>query len=119
MKKCCLYLFSFLFTVLISNADASGVKVGDKIHITGCENGQLMLPVINMWSKPGGIASGATVVGKLSGDGRADQGLKCQGSVVKVIEVKKTGGRVFLKVQSVVNSKTGWITDSFVGRKVE
>lgn len=119
MKKHLLFLFSVLFAVQVSSAEASDVAVGDKFHVTGCENGELMVPVVNMWSKPGGIASGAKVIGKLSGDGRSDQGLKCQGSVVKVVEVKKIGGRTFLKVQSVVNSKTGWVTDSYVGRKVK
>lgn len=103
-----------------SNKEISGenreVKANDLFHITGCENGILQLPIINMWSKPGGIIAGARVVGKLSGDGRKDQGLKCQGSVVRALEIKQVRGRTFLKIKSVVNSKIGWITDSFVGK---
>ena len=78
-----------------------------------------MVPVVNMWNKPAQFSAGAKVVGKLSGDGRKDRGLHCQGSVVKVLQVKRLGGRTFLKVKSVVNSKVGWITDSFVGRKFD
>ena len=95
------------------------IKAGDRFHVTGCENGVLMVPVVNMWDKPGGAIKGAKVIGKLSGEGREDQGLKCQGAIVELLEIKNFDGRVFLKVKSVVNFKVGWITDSFVGRKTK
>jgi len=117
MKRILIYHILLLLLVLSSPANALELKRGDLFHITGCENGELALPVVRMWSKPGGIVVGAKVVGKLSGDGRADQGLKCQGAVVKLLEIKKISGRTFLKIKSVVNSKIGWLTDSFVGKK--
>lgn len=119
MKKL-IYCFSvILLLALVKPVAASDIKVGDRFHITGCENGELMVPVVNMWDKPGGLIEGAKVVGKLSGDGREDQGLKCQGAIVELLEIKNVDGRIFLKIKSVVNSKVGWITDSFVGRKVK
>jgi hypothetical protein len=94
-------------------------KAGDIFHVTGCENGELVVPIVYLWSKPGGAANGARVVGQLSGDGRRDKGLRCQGSVVGVVQIMRMSGRTFIKVYSVVNSKVGWITDSFVGRKFD
>ncbi len=79
------------------------LKPSDLFHITGYENGELVTPIVNLWSKPGGLVSGAKVIGKLSGDGRADQGLKGQGSVVKLLEIKKVNGRIFLKIKTVVS----------------
>ena len=86
--------------------------IGDLFHITGCEDGQLLVPVVNLWDKPGGLFDGAKVVGQLSGDGK-----KCQGAVVRLLEINEVEGRMFLKVQSIVNSNIGWITNSFVGKQ--
>lgn len=94
-------------------------KVGERFHVTGCERGKLVVPVVRLWSQPGGLAAGARPVGQVSGEGRADQGLECQGSVVIAREVRTVGGRTFVKVETVVGSQVGWITDSFVGRRFE
>ncbi|MEE8190159.1 MAG: hypothetical protein V3T79_01025 [Candidatus Scalindua sediminis] len=72
MKKYFIYLIPFMVLILISSAEAWEVKSGDLFHITGCENGELFVPIVNMWSKPGGLVAGAKVVGKLSGNGRED-----------------------------------------------
>lgn len=69
-----------------------------------------------MWNKPNNAAK---KIGILSGYGRIDQGLKCQGSIVELLEVKNVNGRNFLKIKSVVNSEEGWIADSFVGKKIK
>lgn len=115
MKK---YLMILLFLVILPNySEAKELKVGDLFHITGCENKQLMVPVVSMWDKPGGQLEGARVVGKLSGNGRRDQGLKCQGAIVRLLEKENINGRVFLRIKSIVNSSVGWITDSFIGKK--
>jgi len=119
MKKSIFFFSIILLFSLVNTVSALDIKVDDRFHVTGCENGELMVPVVNMWDKPGGAIKGAKVVGKLSGDGREDQGLKCQGAIVVLLEIKNVDGRVFLKVKSVVNSKVGWITDSFVGRKTK
>lgn len=119
MKKSIFCFSIILLFSLVNPAAALDIKVGDRFHITGCEKGELMVPVVNMWNKPGGAIKGAKVIGKLSGDGREDQGLKCQGAIVELLEIKNVDDRIFLKVKSVVNSKVGWITDSFVGRKTK
>ena len=99
--------------IFIFSSPVLAIDIGKKYHITGCENGQLMVPVVNMWSKPGGIAAGARVVGKLSGDGRADQGLQCQGAVVEILDIQGH----FIQIQSVVNGNVGWVTKPFIGRR--
>ena len=109
MNRRLIYLIPLLAAFLVTSADAWEPTVGDLFHVTGCENGTLLVPVVNMWNKPGGLAAGAKVIGKLSGDGRKDLGLQCQGSIVKVLKVKRVSGRTFLKIKSVVNSKIGWI----------
>ncbi len=116
MKKL-LIVAVFVLLPLIIPGTSLGIEVGDHFHVTGCKDGELLVPIIHMWSKPGGGISGAKVIGKLSGDGRADQNLRCQGSVVELLELKIDDNKLYLKVKSVVGSKTGWITDSFVGRK--
>ena len=70
-----IYCFSvILLLALVKPVAALDIKVGDRFHITGCENGELMVPVVNMWDRPGGQFAGGKVVGKLSGNGREDQG---------------------------------------------
>lgn len=110
-----LLLLPALILLICSPADAKEIKPGDLFRITGCENGQLMVPVVNLWDSP----ERTRVVGRLSGDGRPDQGLKCQGAVVKAQEVRSYNGRTLIKVKSVVGSQTGWITNSFVGRRFD
>ena len=119
MKKVEFFSIFVILMALGNSAAALEIMVGDLFHVTGCENGELVVPVINMWSKPGGIGAGARVVGKLSGDGRGDQKSKCQGAIVELLEITNVNGRVFLKVKPVVNSESGWITDSFVGKNVK
>ncbi len=101
--------------VLLSIQVALAQQVGDRVHITGCENGELVLPVVNLWDSP----SMTRILGQVSGDGRADQGLKCQGAVVIVREVRQARGRTFVRVETVVESQIGWVTSLFIGRKFD
>jgi len=117
MRPFLLLLMVVLISCLSSSVEARQVKPGELFHITGCENGELMVPEVNIWSVPGGLTAGATVVGRLSGDGRKDQGLGCQGSVVRAIETKNVEGRIFIKIKTIVGSNTGWVTDSFIGKR--
>jgi hypothetical protein len=119
MIKSILYLIPLMVLILISHSEALDLKRGDLFHITGCENGELLVPIVDMWDKPGGSDEGAKVIGKLSGDGREDRGLKCQGTVVRAIDIVNIRGRMFIKIQSVINLSEGWVTDSFVGRKFD
>ena len=99
-------------TFLVEAGALGAQEIGTLFHITGCERGELVVPLVNMWDSP----QMARVVARLSGDGRPDQGLRCQGSVVKVLARSSRSGRTVLQIQSVVNGRVGWITDSFVGR---
>ncbi|OIN94855.1 MAG: hypothetical protein AUJ48_04340 [Deltaproteobacteria bacterium CG1_02_45_11] len=89
MVKYLIILVLFLQFTTNIQANEVDLKPGDLFHITGYENGELVAPIVNLWDKPGGLGAGAKVIGKLSGDGREDQGLKGQGSVVKLLEIKK------------------------------
>ena len=99
MKK--LIMLVCVLGLLAFGATALAVDIGSTYHITGCENGELIVPIVHLWSKPGGIINGARVIGKLSGDGRADQGLKCQGSIVKILDMKIVEDRVFYKIKTL------------------
>ncbi len=89
-------------------------------HITGCnEAGELEVPVVNVWREPGGVSRTNRAVGKLSGNGRADQGLSCQGAVVVVLESRQVEGRTFYHVASIVRGDDGWVSDSFIGREFD
>ena len=108
-KLICLVM---LVGLLAFGATALAVDIGSTYHITGCVNGELLLPVVHMWSKPGGIINGAQIIGKLSGGGRADQGLKCQGSIVKILDIKDK----YVKVKSL-SRDVGWLRNFFIGRE--
>jgi hypothetical protein len=79
-----------------------------RVHITGCEGGELVVPVVKLWDSP----AKTRVLGQLSGDGREDQGLRCQGSVVVI---HKTDGEMF-EVEAVIGGQRGWVSALFIGR---
>lgn len=112
MKKIILCV-SFIF-LFIGISNAKTIEVGKKYHITGCENGTLYVPIVNMWSKPCPPPC-SRVTGRLSGDGREDKGLKCQGAIIEVLQ---TYGN-WIKVKSVVNNSEGWIQNEFIGRRIK
>jgi hypothetical protein len=45
--------------------------IGDRVYISGCDFGILKVPVVDLWDS----AERTRVVGEVSGDGSADQGL--------------------------------------------
>lgn len=109
-----------ILSLVIIPSVTLGVEVGDRFHLSGCnDNGELMVPIVNIWNKPGGAIAGAKVIGKLSGAGNADQGMQCQGAIVELLQLKIVDGGLYLKIKSTVNSTTGWVTDSFVGQKAK
>ena len=83
-------------------------RVGRRVHITGCENGELKARLVNLWN----TANRSAVVGKLSGDGQESQGFGCQGTVVIIREVIGT----MYQVESVAGDQTGWVSEQFIGR---
>lgn len=103
----------------------SGLRIrpGHRAHITGCDERGLAVPVVNIWSHPGSVIGGAglkanRVVGRLSGDGREDRGLKCQGAVIIVREVRKTDD-TWYRVESLIGKQSGWVKADFIGRKFD
>ena len=87
-------------------------RIGRRVHITGCENGELSVPVVNLWN----TAQRTSVIGKVSGDGREDRGLRCQGSVVIIRDVATVEGREMYQVETVVGDQIGWVSAPFIGR---
>jgi len=91
-----------------SSSAKNDPRIGRRVHITGCEKGALVVPVVNLWDSP----KRTRAVGKLSGDGRADRGLSCQGAVVIIRDVQ---GELY-QVESVIGDQIGWVTEPFIGR---
>jgi len=58
-------------------------------------------------------------MGRVSGEGRPETVGRCQGSVVIIREITVLRGRTHLKIESVVNGSTGWVTDNFAGNKFD
>lgn len=104
----------------LTNAAAQGGRVPEleeRFHITGCEaDGELAVPLVKMWDR---LPDWTRVVGRVSGNGREDRGLRCQGAVVIAKDIKQEGGRTFIQIQTLVRGDFGWITDSFVGRRYD
>ncbi len=118
MKTSVLFLGMFLIPLALSSLEAQSLAVGDRFHVTGCESGELLLPLVNIWSQPT-IATGGRPIATLSGQGRADGVGRCQGAVVATLEIRNIGGRAHVKIESIVNGTIGWITDTFVGNKFD
>lgn len=87
------------------------VHVGDRVHISGCDLGDLTVPVIDLWNS----AERTQVVGQVSGDGRADQGLRCMGAVVIIRSVDADQPRTMYEVETVVGTQRGWVSERFIG----
>lgn len=94
---------------------AAQVEIGDRVHITGCENGELTVPTPNIWDSP----QQRRVIGRVSGDGRTDQGLRCQGSVVIIVAAQEANGRMMYQIETIVGDQSGWISELFIGRKFD
>jgi hypothetical protein len=116
--KFCFALFlgaiSLLIIMIVIGAN---VEVDDPIppsydyYLSGCnENMELMVPTINIWSKPGGIVSGARLVGKVS----ATKYGKCRGE--KFAAIAHDGQFFKIKTESGL---TGWVTISLIGDKIQ
>lgn len=103
-----------LFGFLSFSSIVIAIDIGSRYHITGCGNGKLIVPIVNIWSKSDGGVEGATIVGKLSGGGDQDLGLQCQGAIVEVLDIHEE----YIKVQSI-DGKMGWVSSGFIGKKVE
>ncbi len=102
----------------LSSLGAQDLEIGDRFHVDGCENGELVIPVVHLWSQPT-IAMGGRPIATLSGQGRADGVGRCQGSIVAALEIRVIGDRTHVRIETIVGGTIGWITDSFVGKKFD
>lgn len=120
MKTWALFLGIFLLTRGLPSAAQAQIepKAGDRFHIAGCENGELLVPVVNLWSQPT-FTPRARVIGQMSGGRIGATVDRCLGSVVAALEIRVIDDRTHIKIKTIVGGTTGWITDSFVGKKFD
>lgn len=85
--------------------------VGDRVHISGCDFGELTTPVVALWDS----AARTRVVGELAGDGPADRGLTCLGPVVIIHSVDAVQPTPMYEVETVVGDQRGWVSERFIG----
>ncbi len=112
MKK--LFCLIIYLGILALASSAMAADIGSSYHITGCENGTLLVPIVHMWEKANRPCH---VVGKLSGTSQSD---KCHGAIVNILDKKvDNNGRLRYKIKSIVNGNVGWVSYFFVGKKVE
>jgi len=94
---------------------ASAQEVGSMYHVTGCEDGELTMPTPVVWRG----ADRMRVAGRLTGRGREEDGLRCQGAVVRVLSVTShPSGETMVEVRSITNGLRGWIDPRFIGQHV-
>jgi hypothetical protein len=89
--------------------------VGDRVHISGCDFGELTDPAVDLWDS----ADRTRVVGQLSGDGGADQGLRCLGAVVIIRSVDSGQPTTMYEVETVVGNQRGWVSELFIGPTID
>lgn len=92
--------------------DGRTVRVGERYHISGCENGELVLMAPNVWR----TAQQTGIVFQLSGTSRSDE---CSGAVVEILDLQQVQGRWMTNIRSVVNGREGWISELFIGKSAE
>lgn len=85
--------------------------IGDRVHISGCDFGDLKAPIVDLWDSP----AQTRVVGDVEGDGPPEQGLRCLGAVVIVRAVETAGPTTLYEVETVVGNQRGWVPDRFIG----
>ena len=84
-----------------------GPQIGDRVHLTGCENGELLLVQIILWDTP----QLSIPVGILRGTGPDDP---CVGELVIIKDIVTLDEVPRYKVEAVEGGATGWVTDSFI-----
>lgn len=86
-----------------SVTQATDPRVGTRVHVTGCEHGELVVPLVNLWDSP----ARRKVVGQVSGAGSP-----CEGAVVIIRNVSGDS----LEVETTEGDpQRGWITSGFIG----
>lgn len=101
----------FVLGLLAFGSTAIAADMGEKYHITGCEDGELLVPIVHLWERAGP----SHIVGKLEGTSKYN---KCQGEIVKVLDVTTYNGRVRYKIKTSYGT-VGWVSYFFIGRRAE
>lgn len=78
-------------------------------YVTGCENGELMLEQVNVFSAP----QGGRVVGRLGATSPQD---RCAGAVVKLVDSAQVSGRRMYRVEPLIGETRGWLSELMIGR---
>jgi hypothetical protein len=86
-------------------------EVGERVHLSGCENGTLTKPEIALWDSP----AQAVVVAQLSG-GRVQGGTECQGSVVILHGKVIRDEQVFYAIEAIDGDQLGWVEAEVLGQ---
>ena len=84
-----------------------GPQIGDRVHLTGCKNGKLLLPQILLWDTPQLVRP----IGTVHGTGPDDP---CVGDLVIIRDIVILDEVRQFKVEAVESGATGWVTYSFV-----
>jgi len=79
-------------------------NVGQKVIVSGEENGELVVPRPNIWKKPGGRG--------LPGQGLA--GNIGSGTPVSIKGSRYVSGRWFFLIETKNKGRSGWISESFL-----
>ena len=108
-------IFVLIFGFLSISSTAVAIDIGSSYYITGCYEGELIIPMVNLWSASDGGVEGATIVGRVSGGNEKNLESHCKGAIVKVLDIYD---EFMIKVQSI-NGKVGWVASGFIGEKVE
>jgi hypothetical protein len=101
--------FAVLALALLTATQLAAQEVGDRIQITGCEDGELMVSIVNLWEGP----SLSRVIGRVSGTSISD---RCHGSVVIIRDTTQHQFRKLYKIETVIGSQEGWLTEVFIGQ---
>jgi len=77
------------------------------VYIGGIEDGECLVPQVNLWNKPGGLSEGATVTNSVEG---------CVGLPVQVVETQNLPPRIWYHVQTygANKGKSGWVSETLV-----
>lgn len=87
-----------------NNSNRGGIKIKKYTILTGIENGELVVPEINLWADSGRdrVAKKIKVIGRVS-----------HNTKVQILDEATDGGIKFYKIKSP-DDLVGWITEYFV-----
>lgn len=105
-----------------SAAWAADFKVGDRIHVSGCDEKVLVMKQVTLWAEPGFIAGSDKTLDKnrqvasVSGGVANSQARRCSGDAVVIREVRRVGRGDWARVEAIASSAAGWLDPGSVGK---